>query len=133
MGAFVVIHKSEVNWAASQVAAIGAFARMGLVNPRLIDKEDYIIAAYPKRQTSALALEQFPNGDFVLVCGTLFYGGAVGKAAAIAFYHDYRGLSGPQFGAMGHYAIVLRKCGDTDIVLDSFGGFHVFCDAGMRI
>jgi hypothetical protein len=133
-GGFFLLHKTkDTDWSASQATAIEAFARMGLVNPRLIDGEDYLLAAFPKRQTTELVLEQFANGDFVLACGTLFYGGAVGKTAAIAFYRDYQGRPGPRERAMGHYAVVLRKGGEIDITLDSFGGFHVFCDAGMRI
>src|SRR5205814_5758473 len=57
----------------------------------------------------------------------------VGKLAAIAFYRDYHGTSGPRDSAMGHYAVIVRKAGATNILLDSFGGFHLFCDAEMRV
>ena len=134
MGGFVLIHKTKgVDCGARQAAAVEAFSRMGLVNPRLIHDNDYMLAAFPKREATEPALEQFPNGDFVLTCGTLFYGGAVGKAAAIAFYRDYEGSPGRRDKTMGHYAVILRKGGETDIILDSFGGFHLFCDVGMRI
>ncbi len=134
MGGFVLIHKATgAACAATQAAAIGAFSRMGLVGPQLIQDEKYVIAAFPKRQATEPALEQFPNGDFVFVCGTLFYGGSVGKAAALAFYRDYERPPGPRDAAMGHYAVILRKGGKTEIILDTFGGFHVFCDAGMQI
>src|SRR5690242_9511404 len=114
MGGFVVIHKQGMDWPASQAAAVEAFSRIGLPQPRLIDHQDYVIAVFPKRQATEPALEQFPNGDFVLTCGTLFYGGMVGKAAAIAFYRDYDGPPGPRDRAMGHYAVLLRKGGRTE-------------------
>ena len=34
---------------------------------------------------------------------------------------------------MGHYAVILRKAGETAIVPDTFGGFLVFYDAARRI
>ena len=116
-----------------QAAAIGAFSRMGIGPPRLINGEDYVLAVFPKRQSSEPALEQFANGDFVFACGTLIYDSMVGRAAAGAFYRDYSRSPGPRDRAMGHYAVIVRKGGTTEIVSDGFGGFHVFCDVGGRI
>jgi hypothetical protein len=134
MGSFILVHKSEgTDYKIRQAAALDAFIQMGFANPHVISTDDYVLLAFAKRQTSELALRQFPNGDFVFSCGTLFYDGRVGKAAASAFYEDYNGPPGPRDRAMGHYVVILRKGGATEIITDSFGGYHVFCDSGMRI
>ena len=116
-----------------QEAALSAFAQMGLSPPRLIRGENYVLAVFPKRQSRELAAAQFPNGDFVFTCGTLIYNSAVGKSAATAFYQDYSEVSRWSDKALGHYAVILRKNGETRIVLDGFGGFLVFYDSRRRI
>ena len=116
-----------------QEAALSAFAQMGLSPPRLIRGENYVLAVFPKRQSRELAVAQFPNGDFVFTCGTLIYNSAVGKSAATAFYQDHSEVSRWSDKALGHYAVILRKNGETRIVLDGFGGFLVFYDSRRRI
>ena len=116
-----------------QEAALSAFAQMGLSPPRLIRGENYVLAVFPKRQSRELAAAQFPNGDFVFTCGTLIYNSAVGKSAATAFYQDHSEVSRWSDKALGHYAVILRKNGETRIVLDGFGGFLVFYDSRRRI
>ena len=111
-----------------QEAALSAFAQMGLSPPRLIRGENHVLAVFPKRQSRELAVAQFPNGDFVFTCGTLIYNSAVGKSAATAFYQDLSEVSRWSDKALGHYAVILRKNGETRIVLDGFGGFLVFYD-----
>ena len=134
MGGFVLIHTgSGENRCAMQQAAVGAFARAGLKGSRFIRGDDYLLAVYPKRQASEPSLAQFANGDFVFTCGTLIYNNLVGTEAAAAFYRDYGDLPEPRERAMGHYVVVVRKGGKTEILPDSFGGFHVFCDRGGRI
>jgi hypothetical protein len=134
MGGFVLLHTAPgEDRSATQAAALGAFARMGLPAPRLIQGENYVLAVFPKRQASEPALEQFPNGDFAFACGTLIYDNMVGKAATAAFYRDSGGCSGSRDKAMGHYAVIQRKGGETEIVLDGFGGFLVFYDSARRI
>jgi hypothetical protein len=134
MGGFVLLHTAPgEDRSAAQAAALGAFAGMGISAPRLIRGENYVLAVYPKCQASEPALEQFPNGDFAFACGTLIYGDMVGKAAAAAFFRDRNGCSGRYGKAIGHYAVILRKSGETEIVLDGFGGFLVFYDAARRI
>jgi asparagine synthase (glutamine-hydrolysing) len=134
MGGFLLVHKTDrADHEVLQAAALDSFARAGFSTPMVIPTDDYVLSVFPKRQTRELALEQFPNGDFVFSCGTLFYDGLVGKAAAAAFYRDYDGSPGPRDRAMGHYAVIVRKGGATEIISDSFGGYHVFCDEGMRI
>ena len=134
MGGFILVNKSEhTDHEALQAAALDAFTQMGFANPHIVSTDDYVLLAFAKHQGSELAFEQFPNGDFVFSCGTLFYDGAIGKAAASAFYRDYNGSPGPRDRASGHYAVILRKGDATEIVPDSFGGYHVFCDSEMRI
>jgi asparagine synthase (glutamine-hydrolysing) len=134
MGGFVLLHTAPgEDRSAAQAAALCAFARMGMPAPRLIRGENYILAVYPKRQASETALQQFPNGDFIFAGGTLIYENMVGKAAAAAFYRDRSGWSAPRDRAMGHYAVILRKGGVTEIVPDGWGGFLVFYDSARRI
>jgi asparagine synthase (glutamine-hydrolysing) len=134
MGGFILVRKSErIDYKDLQAAALDSFTQRGFANPHIISTENYVLLAFAKRQTSALALERFPNGDFVFACGTLLYDGKVGKAAASAFYEDYDGPPGPRERAMGHYAVILRKNGLTEIIPDSFGGYHIYCDSGMHI
>src|SRR6266436_3067018 len=134
MGGFVLLHTAPgEDRSAARAAALGAFARMGMPAPHLIHGENYVLAVYPKRQASEPGLEQFPNGDFSFACGTLIYQNTVGKAAAAAFYRDCGRRSLPRDKAMGHYAVILRKGGETEIVPDEFGGFLVFHDAARRI
>src|SRR6202043_3144110 len=84
-------------------------------------------------QASEPALQQFPNGDFVCACGTLIYEDKVGKPAAAAFYRDCRGRATPRDKALGHYAVILHKDGETQILTDGFGGFLVFYDEARRV
>ncbi len=134
MGGFILVHKSDrTDYEAVQTAALDVFNRTGFPAPVVISTDNYVLLAFTQRQTRELALQQYPNGDFVLACGTLFYDGAVGKAAATAFYRDYNGSPGPRERAMGHYAVIVRKGGATEIIPDSFGGYHVFCDNAMRV
>jgi hypothetical protein len=134
MGGFILVRKSErIDHQALQAAALDSFTQRGFASPYVISTDNYVLLAFAKRQTSALALQRFSNGDFVFACGTLFYDGRVGKAAATAFYEDYNGSPGPRDRATGHYAVILRKGGATEIIPDSFGGYHVYCDSEMHI
>ncbi len=134
MGAFVLLHTGPgEDCSAAQNAALAVFARMGMPAPRLIQGENFVLAVYPKRQATEPALQQFTNGDFVNACGTLIYENMVGKPAAAAFYQASGKHSAPRDRAIGHFAVILRKAGETTIVPDSFGGFLVFYDATRRI
>src|ERR1700731_788104 len=57
----------------------------------------------------------------------------VGEAAAAAFYCDCRGQPAPRAKAMGHYAVILHKDGETQILPDGFRGFLVFYDEARRV
>jgi asparagine synthase (glutamine-hydrolysing) len=134
MGGFVLLHTvAGEDRSAMQAAALAAFARMGMPAPRLLRGENYVLAVYPKRQASEPALAQFPNGDFAYACGTLIYQSTVGTPAAAAFYRDCSGQSAPRDQAIGHYAVIVRKDGETAVIPDGFSGFLVFYDAARRI
>jgi asparagine synthase (glutamine-hydrolysing) len=134
MGGFVLIHTvAGEDRAATQTAALAVFARMGMPAPRLLRGENYVLAVYPKRQAQEPALQQFPDGDFVYACGTLIYENMVGIRAAAAFYRDSGGKTAPRDLATGHYAVILRKNGETTIIPDSFSGFLVFYDEARRV
>jgi len=134
MGGFVLLNTAPgEDRSAAQAAALAIFARSGMPAPQLIRGKNYILAIYPKRQSTEPALQQFPNGDFVYACGTLVYENMVGKPAAAAFYRDSIGQHTPRDQAIGHYAVLIRKGGETTIVPDAFGGFLVYHDAARRI
>ena len=134
MGGFVILHTPPgEDRGAMQAAAVDAFARSGFRGSRIVRGDDYVLTLFPKHQAKEPAFEQFANGDFVFVCGTLIYDDRVGRAAAAAFYRDYGGPVQPRARAMGHYTVILRKAGQTEIIPDSFGGFHIFCDRAGRI
>ena len=136
MGGFVLVHKSEGDGCAgTRTAAVASeiFSRMGITGACVLHDRNYELAVFPKRNTRELSVVEFDNGDFVCTCGTLIYKDSIGKAAAISFYQDYEPPFELHLRAMGHFAVILRKAGSTKIVLDSFGGYHVFCDTRMRI
>src|SRR5260370_11922238 len=134
MGGFVLLHRATGEARSlAQAAALAALGRMGVRSGRLVQGENFVLALYRKRQASEPALQQFPNGDFVCACGTLIYEDEVGKPAAAAFYRDCRGRSTPRDEALGHYAVILHKDGETEILPDGFGGFLVFYDEARRI
>jgi hypothetical protein len=135
MGGFVLLHGTPgEDRSSAQAAALAALAQMGMPAPRLLQGENFLLAIYPKRQASEPTLRQFPNGDFVCACGTLIYDDMIGEAAAAAFYRDCRGRSAPCDKALGHYAVILHKDGETQILPDgSGGGFLVFYDQAQRV
>jgi hypothetical protein len=134
MGGFVLLHTAPgEDRSLAQAAALAALARMGMPAPRLLQGANFLLAIYPKRQASEPTLRQFPNGDFVCACGTLIYEDMVGEAAAAAFYRDCRGRPAPRDKALGHYAVILHKDGETQILPDGFGGFLVFYDEARRV
>jgi hypothetical protein len=134
MGGFIILHTGAgEDRTTVQAAVANTFARMGFPAPVLIQGPNYILTLFPKRQANKPALQQFENGDFAFTCGTLIYDNKVGGAAAAAFHRDYKGSPEPRSRALGHYAVILRKDGVTQIIPDSFGGFHVFYDAAKRI
>jgi len=134
MGGFVLLHRAPgEDRSLAQAAALAAFARMGMPAPRIVQGADFVLAVYPKRQASEPVFQQFPNGDFVCACGTLIYDNMVGVPAAAAYYRDCGDRSAPPDKALGHYAVILHKDGETEIAPDGFGGFLVFYDEARRI
>ena len=114
MGGFVLLHRAPgEDRSLAQAAALAAFARMARAAPRIVQGADFVLAVYPKRQASEPAFQQFPNGDFVCACGTLIYDNMVGVPAAAAYYRDCDDRSAPPDKALGHYAVILHKDGET--------------------
>ncbi|MGC2203830.1 MAG: hypothetical protein WA633_27250, partial [Stellaceae bacterium] len=134
MGGFELVHTPPgEDRSAAAAAALAVFDRMGMPAPRQIRVKDYLLAVYPKREASEPSLQEFGDGDFAFACGTLIYEKMVGKEAATAFYRDRSGRYLPRDRALGHYAVILRKAGQTEIIPDILGGLLVFYDASRRI
>ena len=134
MGGFVLLHTAPgEDRSPAQAAALAAFTRMGMPSPRLVQGVNFLLAIYPKRQANEPTLEHFSNGDFVCACGTLIYENMVGRPAAAAFYRNCNRQSASRKKARGHYAVIMHKDGETEILPDEFGGFLVFYDEARRI
>jgi hypothetical protein len=102
-----------------------AFAALGFAAPIIVDTPEYILAAYPSIENPTAALERFPGGDFVCVCGTCIGEDGVGLAAGKALYGQEQNRT-RELDLMGHYVIVVRRAGHTEITLDRFGGYHLY-------
>jgi len=131
-GFFLVSLRPNQDRSAELKSLRRAFAELGFAAPELIEADDSVLAAYPSFESRSLALKRYPNGDFVFVCGTCISDGYVGAEAGA-------GLCGctkspmAEDAVMGHYAVVIKRNGRTEIRLDDFGGYHVFynLDAGI--
>jgi hypothetical protein len=134
MGGFVLFHTAPgEDRSPAEAAALAVFTRMGMAAPRLVRGANFLLAVYPKRQARDPTFHEFSNGDFVCTCGTLIYQSLIGKPAAAAFYRDCRGNYVPRETALGHYAVILGKGGETEIIPDDFGGLLIFYDEAQRI
>jgi asparagine synthase (glutamine-hydrolysing) len=102
------------------------FADIGFAAPEIVADKHYVLAAYPKFQARAPEIKRHSNGDFLFVCGTCLSNRGVGLAAAKARYEAADEISPPADDVMGHYAIILRKKGETEIILDRRGVYQVF-------
>src|SRR3989442_228713 len=101
------------------------FVQIGFAAPEIVSDEFYVFAAYPKFQASSPELKRYPNGDFLFVCGTCISERGVGLAAATARYEAANEAPITE-DVMGHYAIVFKKNGKTEVSLDRFGSYHVY-------
>jgi len=102
-----------------------AFAELGFASPEIVKAEGCIFTAYPKFQSRSVALKRYSNGDFAFVCGTCLVDGD-SLASAASLYERAAPGSPVSDEIMGHYAVVFRKNGRTEIKLDRFGGYHLF-------
>jgi hypothetical protein len=102
------------------------FAQQGFSSPCTIETPDYVFAGYPTIETRSLALNQSPDGDFVFVCGTCLDDDGVGCAAATHLAECRTNQNDRRLAIMGHYAVVLRRCGRTVIRVDNFGGYQLY-------
>ncbi len=66
--------------------------------------------------------------DFVAVAGTLVYGGQVGRTALEALLDDFRFPFAGWDRLAGHFALLVRKNGQTALLTDFFGAFQIFHD-----
>jgi hypothetical protein len=102
-----------------------AFSELGFAAPRIIVTAEYVFAAYPTIEGGSLELHACPNGDFVGVAGTCLGEEETGAAAAARYYGGAMPAAAAE-GVVGHYAIVRRCGGRTEIRLDPFGGYHLY-------
>src|ERR1700730_12199370 len=109
-----------------------AFAELGFPPPEIVNPEEYLLAAYPKFQTTAVGLKRYQNGDFGFVCGTCLCEGE-GLADVVSLYKGATTGSPMSEEIMGQYAAIFKKHGRTEIKLDPFGGYHLFYNLDARI
>jgi hypothetical protein len=101
------------------------FADLGFAAPQLVIDPAYVFAAYPSIEGQSIELKQYPDGGFVFVSGTCIGEDGVGTAAGARRYCCVP-PSASETAVMGHYAIVIKHDGRTEIRLDQFGAYHVF-------
>jgi hypothetical protein len=133
MGGFFLVSIGSNEDRSAELKRLGqAFTELGFAAPDVIEAEDYVFAAYPSFKSQSVALKRYPNGDFVFVCGTCVCNEGIGAAAAAMLYAGTN-RPPPESSVMGHYAVVTRRDGRTEIRLDEFGGYHLFynSDAGI--
>ena len=89
------------------------------------DTASYTIDYYPKIDCEASNCVAFPGGDFIFAVGTFIYRGLIGADALQLFYlqSNYRN---ELLASHGHYVIVLRKNGRTELFKDPMGSHDVF-------
>src|SRR5215469_5522420 len=109
-----------------------AFAELGFSSPEIVKETGYLLAVYPKFNAKSVNLKRFPNDDFAFVCGTCLSGGH-GLTDVAALYRDVAAGLPTCEQIMGHYALVLKQNGRTEIKVDRFGGYHLFYNLDARI
>src|SRR5215471_7036249 len=109
-----------------------AFADLGFAAPEIVKTDAYVFGVYPKFQSVSSGLERRPNGDFTFVCGTCLSDG-IGLTPVSSLYGTAATTSRLSEEIMGHYAIVLKRDGRTEIKLDGFGGYHLFYNPEARV
>ena len=134
MGGFFLVCKQPNRDRSAELAGLRqAFSDLGFAAPQIIEAADYVFAGYPAFENGAIPLARYPNGDFVFVCGTCVYDGAVGAAAAAQLPGCGPMTPAADDAVMGHYAVVLSRDGRTEIRLDRFGGYHLFYNLAAGI
>ena len=109
-----------------------AFAELGFAPPEIINAEEYVLAAYPKFQHRSAELMHYPNGDFAFICGTCL-ADDIGLVDAASLYEATSPNTSMTEATMGHYVVIIKKNGRTEIKLNSFGGYHLFYSPEARI
>src|SRR5436190_3216848 len=127
MGGFFVLCRTLSQERSDELRELQkGFSELGFAAPEIVADESYVFAAYPKFQANSPELKRYPNGDFLFVCGTCLSDRGVGLAAAASRYEAINEPASEAHDFMGHYAIVLKKNGKTEITLDRFGLYQVF-------
>jgi hypothetical protein len=134
-GFFLACVRPDEDRTAKLASLRDAFAELGFADPEVIDQDHYVFAAYPKLGSRSVELRRYPNGDFVFVCGTCIGEHGVGSTAAAELYRCFGSSTAPAVrdALMGHYACVLKKDDTSAIILDTFGGYHVFYNLAAGI
>lgn len=125
-GFFLICVRPQEDRPAALTGMRQAFADLGFASPEIVEADNYVFAAYPSFESRSLAVQRYANGDFVFVCGTCVSDAGVGVAAAAVLHDRAKAASAPSEEIMGHYAVVLKKGGRTEIRLDRFGGYHLY-------
>jgi hypothetical protein len=105
------------------------FRLSGFGPPIAFDTVSFIIDYYPKIDFPGRNYVAFPDGNFVFAVGTFIYRGLIGADALSLFYRQNDFLPELQT-AHGHFAIVLRKGGQTFLFKDPMGSYEVFLTRG---
>src|SRR5215813_7079919 len=126
MGGFFLVTIQPDRTGDAEVAALDrAFRELGFAEPVTIRDPAYILCVYPNFQERQAALRRFPQDGFAFACGTLLLDGEVGEAAAAIAYEAGPAIEGRLSQALGHYCLLTRHGGKTELRTDRFGGYHI--------
>jgi hypothetical protein len=124
MGLFFVTSGPDATGHASRAQRI--CTKMGFSGPQIFKEEGALIYAYPKRGQNRVNSVSFPNGDFIVACGTFIFQGEKGEAALKRFYNRFAGDFSDLHDAIYGFAIVIKKHGFIHLTNDRSGSYHVF-------
>ena len=102
------------------------FASSGFLAPITFDSDCCVIDYYRKlHDYPANNLVTFTNGDFIIAVGTFIFRGLVGEDALKVFFHEQDPAA--ELGrSRGHFVLILRKNGRTQLLRDPLGAYDVF-------
>lgn len=131
MGAFHFVSKFDAPYTQGLEKSRAHFSKAGFKTRNTIETDEYVFDHYPKIESNVDNFISFPNGDFIFSVGTFIYRSAIGKQALLDFYNGPIRFPAPE-DVHGHFALVMRRNGETVLFRDGMGSQGVFLARGRR-
>lgn len=125
MGGFFYISKADSGAESALATSRKQFAQSGFKSPIHFASESYALDYYPKILVPVENYLRFDSNNFILAVGTFIYRGAIGPEALSLFY-DQTDYQAELHKARGHYVILMRKDGQTQLLRDPLASYEVF-------